>query len=119
MQIRGRVDAQLNVEAEHQRHRYDLQERRGPPLDPAEIQQPSHQSKLSLSLSPPGPAHRPTAAGRHPVAAGGAARERILAMLDDCEYRRLRAEEEGNDIRALPDPVELRRRLGLPEQRRR
>src|SRR5687767_10291489 len=51
MQIRGRVDAQLNVEAEHQRHRYDLQERRGPPLDPAEIQQPSHQSKLSLSLS--------------------------------------------------------------------
>jgi hypothetical protein len=57
------------------------------------------------------------AAGMTPaeaVAAGGAALNRLLAMIDDCEWRLRRAEAEGKDASMLPDPGELRRRLGLP-----
>jgi hypothetical protein len=49
------------------------------------------------------------------VAAGGAAVDGVLAMIDDCEWRLRRAEtEEGKDTTMLPDPGELRRRLGIP-----
>jgi hypothetical protein len=48
------------------------------------------------------------------VAAGGAALIRLLAMIDDCEWRLRRPEAEGKDASMLPDPGELRRRLGLP-----
>ncbi len=48
------------------------------------------------------------------VAAGGAALDRVLAMIDDCEWRLRRAESEGKDTGMLPDPGELRRRLGIP-----
>jgi hypothetical protein len=48
------------------------------------------------------------------VTAGGAALDRVLAMLDDCEWRLRRAEGEGKDPSMLPDPGELRRRLGIP-----
>jgi hypothetical protein len=54
--------------------------------------------------------------GRTPaeaVAAGGAARERVLAMIDDCEWRLERAEADGRDTTLLPHPRELRRRLGI------
>ena len=57
------------------------------------------------------------AAGMKPaeaVTAGGAALDRVLAMLDDCEWRLRRAEGEGKDPSMLPDPGELRRRLGIP-----
>ena len=57
------------------------------------------------------------AAGMKPaeaVEAGGAALDRVLAMLDDCEWRLRRAEGEGKDPSMLPDPGELRRRLGIP-----
>jgi hypothetical protein len=47
------------------------------------------------------------------VAAGGAALDRVLAMIDDCEWRLRRAESEGKDTGMLPDPGELRRRLGI------
>jgi hypothetical protein len=47
------------------------------------------------------------------VAAGGAARERLLATIDDCEWRLARAEAEGK-YNGLPRPDELRRLLGLP-----
>jgi len=47
------------------------------------------------------------------VAAGGAALDRVLAMIDDCEWRLHRAEAEGKDTDMLPDPDELRRRLGI------
>ena len=56
------------------------------------------------------------AAGMTPaeaVAAGGAALDRVLAMIDDCEWRLRRAEAEGKDTSMLPDPDELRRRLGI------
>jgi len=54
------------------------------------------------------------------VAAGGAALDRALAMIDDCEWRLRRAEaEEGKDTTMLPDPGELRRRLGIPAGSRR
>ena len=56
------------------------------------------------------------AAGMTPaeaVAAGGAALDRALAMFDDCEWRLRRAEAEGKDTSMLPDPEELRRRLGI------
>ena len=56
------------------------------------------------------------AAGMTPaeaVAAGGAALDRALAMIDDCEWRFRRAEAEGKDANMLPDPDELRRRLGI------
>jgi SEC-C motif len=62
------------------------------------------------------------AAGMTPaeaVAAGGAARDRVLAMIDDCEWRLRRAEAEGKDPSMLPDPDELRRRLGIPARARR
>jgi hypothetical protein len=48
------------------------------------------------------------------VAAGGAALNRVLAMIDDCEWRLRRAEAEGKDTSMLPDPDELRRRLAIP-----
>jgi hypothetical protein len=38
----------------------------------------------------------------------------VLAMIDDCEWRLRRAESEGKDTGMLPDPGELRRRLGIP-----
>jgi hypothetical protein len=46
------------------------------------------------------------------VAAGGTARDRVLAMIDDCEWRLARAEAEGKDTSFMPHPDELRRRLG-------
>ena len=48
------------------------------------------------------------------VAAGGAALERVRALADDCEWRRQRKLDEGEDVHLLPDPAELRRRTGLP-----
>jgi len=62
------------------------------------------------------------AAGMTPaeaVAAAGAALDRVLAMIDDCEWRLRRAEAEGKDTMGLPDPQELRRRLGMPAGSRR
>jgi hypothetical protein len=62
------------------------------------------------------------AAGMTPaeaVAAGGAALDRVLAMIDDCEWRLHRAEAEGKDTSMLPDRGELRRRLGIPAGSRR
>jgi hypothetical protein len=54
------------------------------------------------------------------VAAGGAALDRVLARIDDCEWRLRRAEaEEGKATSMLPDPGELRRRLGIPAGPRR
>jgi hypothetical protein len=53
------------------------------------------------------------------VAAGGAALDRVLAMIDDCEWRLRRAEAEGKATSMLPDPGELRRRLGMPAGSRR
>jgi len=53
------------------------------------------------------------------MAAGGAALDRVLAMIDDCEWRLHRAEAEGKDTSMLPDPGELRRRLGIPAGSRR
>ena len=47
------------------------------------------------------------------VTAGGAPLDRVLAMIDDCEWRLRRAEAEGKDTDLLPDPDELRRRLGI------
>ena len=46
------------------------------------------------------------------VATGGAALERVLAMIDDCEWRLRRAEADGKDTGMLPDAGELRRRHG-------
>ncbi len=56
------------------------------------------------------------AAGMTPaeaVATGGAALDRVLARIDDCEWQLRRAEAEGKDTSMLPDPDELRRRLGI------
>ena len=53
------------------------------------------------------------------VAAGGAALDRVLAVIDDCEWRLRRAEADGKDTSMLPDPGELRRRLGIPAGSRR
>ena len=56
------------------------------------------------------------AAGMTPaeaVAAGGAALDRVLAKIDDGEWRLRRAEAEAKDTSMLPDPDELRRRLGI------
>jgi hypothetical protein len=55
--------------------------------------------------------------GRTPaeaIAAGGAARDEVLAMIDDCEWRIIRKRRDGEDASFMPDPGELRRRLGLP-----
>ncbi|HEY2576378.1 MAG TPA: SEC-C domain-containing protein [Streptosporangiaceae bacterium] len=60
------------------------------------------------------------AAGMTPaeaVAAGGAALDRVLARIDDCEWQLGRAEAEGKDTSMLPDPDELRRRLGIQSAR--
>lgn len=51
------------------------------------------------------------------VAAGGAALDRVLARIDDCEWQLRRAEADGKDTSMLPDPEELRRRLGIPAWR--
>jgi hypothetical protein len=51
------------------------------------------------------------------AAAGGTARDRVLAMIDDCEWRLARAEAEGKDASFMPHPDELRRRLGIPPVR--
>ena len=62
------------------------------------------------------------AAGMSPaeaVAVGGAARDRVLAMIDDCEWRLRRAQAEGKNSDMLPDPDELRRRLGIYASSRR
>jgi hypothetical protein len=62
------------------------------------------------------------AAGMTPaggVAAGGTAPDRVLASIDDCEWRLRRAEAEGKDTGMLPDPGELRRRLGIRTDSRR
>jgi hypothetical protein len=62
------------------------------------------------------------AAGMTPaeaVTAGGAALDRVLAMIDDCEWRLRRAKVEGKDADMLPDPDELRRRLGIRSGSRR
>ena len=40
-------------------------------------------------------------------------------MVDDCEWRRRRAEAEGKDTSMLPDPDELRRGLGIAARTRR
>lgn len=48
------------------------------------------------------------------AAAGGAALDRLRALLDDCEWRRRHAHESGEQADILPDPDELRRRVGLP-----
>jgi hypothetical protein len=53
------------------------------------------------------------------VVTGGAALDRVLAMIDDCEWRLRRAAAEGKDTSMLPDPDELRRRLGIPAGSRR
>ncbi len=46
------------------------------------------------------------------VTAGGAARERAAATIDDCEWRISRADPET--ARSMPLPADLRRRVGLP-----
>jgi hypothetical protein len=54
--------------------------------------------------------------GRTPaeaVGAGGAARDRVRAMIDDCEWRLARTAAEGGDTSFLPRPDDLRRRVGL------
>jgi hypothetical protein len=53
------------------------------------------------------------------VAAGGAAVDGVLARIDDCEWRLRRAEAGGKDTSMLPNPGELRRRLGIPAGPRR
>ena len=53
------------------------------------------------------------------VAAEGAALARVLAMIDDCEWRLRRAESEGKGADMLPDPDEIRRRLGIRSRSRR
>jgi hypothetical protein len=47
------------------------------------------------------------------AAVGGAARDRVLAMIDDCEWRLARTEAEDGDTSFMPLPDELRRRVGL------
>jgi len=45
--------------------------------------------------------------------AGGEALNELNASLDDMEWRRRRAAQEGTPVDALPDPDRLRRELGL------
>jgi hypothetical protein len=47
------------------------------------------------------------------VAAGGAARVRVLTMIDDCEWRLDRTAAEGGDTSFMPRPDDLRRRVRL------
>jgi len=51
------------------------------------------------------------------VAIGGTARDRVLATIDDCEWRLTRAEAQGKDASFMPHPDELRRRLKIPPGR--
>ena len=51
------------------------------------------------------------------VAIGGTARDRVLATIDDCEWRLTRAEAQGKDAGFMPHPDELRRRLKIPPGR--
>jgi hypothetical protein len=44
---------------------------------------------------------------------GGGALERVLALIDNCEWRRLRRQESGEPVDILPDPDELRSRIGI------
>jgi hypothetical protein len=53
------------------------------------------------------------------VAAGGTARDHVLAMIDDCEWRLARTAARGQDTSFMPGPDELRRRLGLSPARTR
>jgi hypothetical protein len=48
------------------------------------------------------------------AAAGGAALDRVRALLDDWEWRLQRKQESGEPADFLPDPGELRRRFGIP-----
>ena len=52
------------------------------------------------------------------AAAGGPALDRVLAVLDDCEWRRIRGQKSGEPVGMLPDPDELRRRIGIPPRQR-
>ena len=45
------------------------------------------------------------------VKIGGAARDRVLAMIDDCEWRLANA--DGETAAMMPRPDDLRRRLGI------
>jgi hypothetical protein len=47
------------------------------------------------------------------VAAGGAALDRVLAPIDDCEWRQRRMRESGEPADLLPDPDELSRHIGI------
>ena len=47
------------------------------------------------------------------AAAQGGALERVLALIDNCEWRRLRRQESGEPVDILPDPDELRSRIGI------
>ncbi|MBS2964847.1 SEC-C domain-containing protein [Actinocrinis puniceicyclus] len=53
---------------------------------------------------------------RQALAAGGASRDEVLAMIDDVAWRRRRAEYEGGSAAAMVDPDELRQALGLTAQ---
>ncbi|MGH3225513.1 MAG: SEC-C domain-containing protein [Streptosporangiaceae bacterium] len=72
--------------------------------------------KINRELGYPSVLESRDAAGMTPAAAvtaGGAPLGRVLAMIDDCEWRLRRADDEGKDTDMLPDPDELRRRLGI------
>jgi hypothetical protein len=72
------------------------------------------------------PAHRPLQHEVHPrqgfdgmtpaqaLAAGGESRLEALALIDDCEWRRRRKADDGEDVTAMPDRDEIRLALGLP-----
>jgi hypothetical protein len=87
------------------------------PVDPDEARADAVVAQLNHELGVRSLLESRDAEGLTPaeaVAAGGTARERVLAMIDDCEWRLARAEAEGNDNGLLPRPDELRRLLGLP-----
>lgn len=86
------------------------------PVDPDEAEAGAVVAQLNRELGVRSVLESRDAEGLTPaeaVAAGGTARERVLAMIDDCEWRLAHAEAEGND-NGLPHPEELRRLLGLP-----
>jgi hypothetical protein len=87
------------------------------PVDPDEPRADAVVAQLNRELGVRSMLESRDAEGLTPaeaVAAGGTARERVFAMIDDCEWRLARAEAEGNDNSLLPRPDELRRLLGLP-----